>query len=85
MSLPTMAFVLSISVGRAARSVENVKNYTELHEQAGHMFMSFLWSDKFELSIIDPLHMLPAAQSPGLLSADSILEEQKRGSAFTRN
>ena len=60
-SLPTKAFVLTTSVNRAARNVENVKTYTELYERVGHMFMSFLWSDKFEFSIGDAPHMIPAA------------------------
>jgi hypothetical protein len=84
-SLPTKTLVLTTSLDRAARNVKYVKNFTELHQQRGHMFMSFLWSDKVELPVTEALRIPPAFQTSEILVADTTLEQQRCKSTSSRN
>lgn len=84
-STSTKAFVLTTSLDRATRSTKTSDEWLQIHQQRGHMFMSFLWSDKAELPVADVLHIPLALQTPQLIAADNRLEEQRCGAMSTRN
>jgi hypothetical protein len=77
--------VLTVSMNRAARSTETFEQFSKINEEAGHMFMSFLWSDVALLPGADALHIPPSSVDFNLIAADDMLEEQRCRSTTIRN
>ncbi|THW06504.1 hypothetical protein D6D24_09918 [Aureobasidium pullulans] len=83
--IPTKAMVLTVSMDRAARSAETNEQFSKINEEAGHMFMSFLWSDVALLPGADALHIPPSSVDFNLIAADDMLEEQRCRSTTIKN
>ncbi|THZ15304.1 hypothetical protein D6C89_09780 [Aureobasidium pullulans] len=83
--IPTKAMVLTVSMDRASRSAETNEQFSKINEEAGHMFMSFLWSDAALLPGADALHIPPSSVDFDLIAADDMLEEQRCRSTTIKN
>ncbi|THY17025.1 hypothetical protein D6D01_07581, partial [Aureobasidium pullulans] len=83
--IPTKAMVLTVSMDRAARGTETFEHFSKINEEAGHMFMSFLWPDAALLPVADALHIPPSSVDFNLIAADDMLEEQRCRSTTIQN
>jgi len=83
--IPTKAMVLTVSMDRASRSAETNEQFSKINEEAGHMFMSFLWSDAALLPGADALHIPPSSVDFNLIATDDMLEEQRCRSTTIKN
>lgn len=72
-------------MNRAVRSTETFEQFSKINEEAGHMFMSFLWSDVALLPGADALHIPPSSVDFNLIAADDMLEEQRCRSTTIQN